>query len=105
MLPSGGTSWAGGNPNRGAAPCRLATGSRHMRPGRGRCLRQQSPAMPAGGRPRLVATAPAREFWSWQAAPVQGALAAAGLTVGGRPCMGAGNGWPPLLLIVLVVNT
>ncbi|RWV92531.1 hypothetical protein GW17_00045082 [Ensete ventricosum] len=28
----------------------------------------------------------------------------AGLPVGGRPCMGAGRGWPPLLLAVLAVN-
>ncbi|RWW69263.1 hypothetical protein BHE74_00023158 [Ensete ventricosum] len=92
---------------------------------RGRCPRWRQPwprALPtlagvapasasqARGRPRLLAAAPcglaapARGFWPWQAAPLQGALVVAGLAVGGRPCMGASRGWPPLLLVVLATN-
>ncbi|RWW39459.1 hypothetical protein BHE74_00055211, partial [Ensete ventricosum] len=43
-------------------------------------------------------------FGRGRSPPYRGALAAAGLAVGGRPCMGAGRGWLPLLLAVLVAN-
>ncbi|RRT31476.1 hypothetical protein B296_00055628, partial [Ensete ventricosum] len=58
----------------------------------------------ARGQSLLLAAAPARGFWLWSAAPLQGALATTGLVVGGRPYMGVGHGWPPLLFDVLAVN-
>ncbi|RWW02368.1 hypothetical protein GW17_00034551 [Ensete ventricosum] len=81
---------------REAATCGLAAGGCPLRPGRERCLRQQAPplqapAMPTGD----CACCPA---------PLQGALAAVGLAVGGRPYMRAGRGWLPLLLVVLAAN-
>ncbi|RZS26147.1 hypothetical protein BHM03_00059454 [Ensete ventricosum] len=78
-----------------------------LRPGCGRCLRLQvspvqAPAMPGGDsacwrRPLDGALAMAGR-------PLDGGLSrsrlplTAGLAMGGRPCMGAGRGWRPLLL-------
>ncbi|RWW00680.1 hypothetical protein GW17_00036344 [Ensete ventricosum] len=41
---------------------------------------------------------PCKGLWPWSVAPLQGALVAVGLAVGGQPYMQAGHGWPPLLL-------
>ncbi|RWV80465.1 hypothetical protein GW17_00058266, partial [Ensete ventricosum] len=43
--------------------------------------------------------------WPWlqPAAPLQGL--GHGLAVGGRPCMGAGRGWSPLLLTAFAAKT
>ncbi|RWV80388.1 hypothetical protein GW17_00058352, partial [Ensete ventricosum] len=99
---------ASDSPGRGAAPYGLAVGSRHLRPGRGRCLRPQAP-------PLQAPTMPVGCRACWRLA-LQGALAvacrplvgglgcsrltlAAGLAVGGRPCMGlAVAGRPSSLL-------
>ncbi|RRT33272.1 hypothetical protein B296_00055828, partial [Ensete ventricosum] len=42
------TALASDSLGRGATPYGLAVGSRHLRPGRGRCQCPQAPAMPAG---------------------------------------------------------
>ncbi|RWV83968.1 hypothetical protein GW17_00054361, partial [Ensete ventricosum] len=88
-----------------AAPCGLATGvayaSRHHP-----CRHQPCP--------RAIAHAggcPCKGLWSWPAATLAGGLGrnqlplVVGLVVGGRPCMGVGNSWPPLLLTAFTVKT
>ncbi|RWW15301.1 hypothetical protein GW17_00020869 [Ensete ventricosum] len=110
LLPSGGTSQAGGvasrgccpcwrpllratalvggSPDRGAAPYGLAAGSHHLRPGR-----WPQPVVPTGLLSLRVA-APCRGPGGSQSLFCRGALAVVGhpLQVVGRPCKGAGHG-------------
>ncbi|RWV99434.1 hypothetical protein GW17_00037664 [Ensete ventricosum] len=86
--PTGVVALASDSPGRGAAPCDLATGSRPLWPGRGRCLRQQASPQQAPAMPRATVHAgdcPCKGLWPWPAAPLQEALATACLAVGGRP--------------------
>ncbi|RRT61926.1 hypothetical protein B296_00040955, partial [Ensete ventricosum] len=82
--------------------------NRHLRPGRRRCLHLQAPplqvsAMPAGDRAYKGVLAVVGR-------PLTGGLGhnrlplAAGLAVGGRPCMGASHGWPAPLFAILATN-
>ncbi|RWW10114.1 hypothetical protein GW17_00026359 [Ensete ventricosum] len=83
LLPSGSAALRGryrcrsGCPRHEVAPYDLAAGNCPLRPGRGRCLCPlepplQAPAMPPGD------DCPCKGLWPWLAAPLQGALAAAG---------------------------
>ncbi|RWV84347.1 hypothetical protein BHE74_00009258 [Ensete ventricosum] len=133
LLPSGGTSWAGDaalrghyhcwrlllpsaalvgdSPGHGATPCGLATGSRHLRPGRGRYLRPQAPAMPAGDRAcwrlPLAGRLPLQGgFGRGQPPPYKGPgpQPAAPCSQPGRGWSALHGGWPPFLLAVLAAN-
>ncbi|RWW21053.1 hypothetical protein GW17_00014804 [Ensete ventricosum] len=87
---AGAAALAGSSPSRGAAPCGLAAGSRPL----------QAPAMPAGDRAcwRLSLQGPL----AVSGRPIVGGL---GRSRPGQPCMGAGYGWPPLLLVAFAAKT
>ncbi|RWV83211.1 hypothetical protein GW17_00055216 [Ensete ventricosum] len=94
---------AGGNPGHGATPCGLARAAAPCSlTARAAYARRHQPcprvAVPAG-------SYPCKGLWPWLTAPLQGALAAVGLAVGGQPFMGAGHDWPPLLLTTFAVKT
>ncbi|RRT52194.1 hypothetical protein B296_00016181 [Ensete ventricosum] len=106
LLPA--ATLVGGSPGRGATPCGFAVSSRHLRPSRNRCLRPQAMPLQAAA---LAGGCPYKGVLAVVGRPLIGGLGlsqlplTAGLVVGGRPCMGAGRGWSPLLLAVLAANT
>ncbi|RWW53220.1 hypothetical protein BHE74_00040307 [Ensete ventricosum] len=94
--PAGAVALAGGSPGRGAALCRLATGSHSLWPGRRRqpiaawprALPTLASVAPAGasharGRSCILAVAPARGFGCCRSQPA-------------APCSRPGRGWPAL---------
>ncbi|RWW46077.1 hypothetical protein BHE74_00048020 [Ensete ventricosum] len=95
LLPA--IALAGDSPGHGATPCDLTAGNRQQAPP------LQVPAMPACDRAYKGVLAVV-------GCPLTGGLGhnrlplAAGLAVGGRPCMGASHGWPAPLLVVLAAN-
>ncbi|RWV77146.1 hypothetical protein GW17_00062071 [Ensete ventricosum] len=112
--PARAAALAGGSTSCGAARCGLVVGNHPLRPGRGRCLcshasHLQAPAMPAGG--RACWRLPLQGAFAVADRPLTGGLGrnrlplAAGLAVGGQPCMGVGRGWPPLLLAAFAAKT
>ncbi|RRT48676.1 hypothetical protein B296_00029692 [Ensete ventricosum] len=73
LLPA--VALAGDSPDRRAAPCGVAVGSRPLRPGHGRYLRPQAsslkmPAIPADD--RACGGCPCKGLWPWSATPIGG---------------------------------
>ncbi|RWV90733.1 hypothetical protein GW17_00047042 [Ensete ventricosum] len=91
-LPTSSSLPRGGHPcgwPRAAAPCELpAPDPLCERRATSGCARERLSPLRAGR------SRPSRERLS----PLLAGDVGHGLAVGGRPCMGAGRGWPPLLL-------